>query len=158
MLKKKKKKKKSRGSRFRCMRFLCSVFSSVKVVACQLTPQRVPGKEFARNEREREFLYSFAFLLISLLYRLICQMVFPKRNDDDKREDGHTLPTTSKIEKRKKMSRPPLFFLFLIHSSIYHHFDPRLVVYHNFPPTESEKEAEEINETSKTKKKISACL
>lgn len=105
------------------MRLLCSVFSSVKVVACQLTPQRVPEKVFcAQRERERESFYTLSlspYLLI--LYRLICQMVFPKQDDDDdEREDGHTLPTTSKIEKKKLPRRPslPPFVLFLILQSI----------------------------------------
>lgn len=119
------------------MRSLCSVFSSVKVVACQPTPQRVPGKEFVRAERERESFYTLSLSPYLLIVSVDLSDGFSKNEMMMTREDGHTLPTTSKIEKKKKHVPAPPFFLF--HSSIYHILNPRLVVYHNFSPTESEK-------------------
>lgn len=96
----KKKKKKRRGSRFRCMRSLCTVFSGVKIVACQSqpTPQRVPGKEFVRAERERERVsILFRFSPFLLIVSVDLSDGFSKNeNDDDKRENGHTYPRPRK--------------------------------------------------------------
>lgn len=81
-------------------------------------------------------------------------MVFPKRDDEDKREDGHTLPTTTKIEKKKLPRRPPLpsVFLFLIPQFITI-LNPRLVVYHFSFLSNRIRKAEEINRTSRKKGK-----
>lgn len=79
---------------------LCS--QSVKVVACQPTPQRVPGKEFARRERESFYTLSLSPYLLIVSVDLL---------------------ETSKIEKKKKdVPAPPLFSV--SHFSIYHHFEP----------------------------------
>lgn len=66
---------------------LCS--QSVKVVACQLTPQRAPGKEFARRERESFYTLSLSPYLLIVSVDL-SDGFSKKRDDEDKREDGHT--------------------------------------------------------------------
>lgn len=151
-----KKKKKRRGSRFRCMRLLCSVFSRCESRGLPTNPST--GKNL-RAERERERVsILFHFLLISLLYRLICQMVFPKRDDDDDKRERTYVPTTSKIEKKKLPRRPPRpFFLFLIPQSIYHILDPRLVPSISFLISLQQnprKKQKEINRTSGKRKNL----
>lgn len=145
----KKKKKKRRGSRFRCMRFLCSVFSKCESRGLPTTTNPstgTPERICARRERERVSIL-FRFLLISLLYRLICQMGFPKTKMMMTREE-RTDKRTHDLENRKKKKLPrrtPPFsflFLFLIPQSITI-LNPRLVpIISYFSPTESEVEAE----------------